>query len=446
VALARGGGTRLLTPPALPCAGTVLCCGVEAGRQVTTRHDVFHRRTLVGRLWPTEEHPPPRRMPLRRFGAGLFGVNGAEHRQRRRLMMPAFNRKRVESYRDEMVHVADDELSRWRVGETIDVSTAMSDIAKRIATKTLFGEDVGPGGGGTGQMIQQSLRLMTHPLTRLLPYDVAGMPYRRFLNLVHAIEKQIRGIVERRRAAGAEGHDVLSALIAARDDETGAALDEDELLGHVGLLFAAGHETSANALTWTLLLLSQHRDVQADLQDEIDAVFGDAPPTVENLRRAVLLERVIRESLRLLPPAIWNARVTVAPTELGGHELPAGTEILLSIFETHHAPDLYSEPDCFKPNRWADIDPGPHAYCPFGAGPRMCIGAAFAMFELPLVLAMILQRFRLTLKPNQRIDRSGHIVMGPRRGVRMCVRPRDRRFGAGDAPVVGDVRELVSLP
>ncbi len=443
-ALAHGGGTNILTPAPI-CPGTILCRGAEASRRVTTRPE-FVRRTLVGRLWPTEQQPSARRMPLRRFGAGLFAYNGSEHKTQRRMLMPAFNKLPVAGYADDMVAIARDELDCWSVGGVVDVSTAMSNLTKRIATKTLFGEDVGPEGGGTGQLIQESLRLLVHPMTRLAPWDLPGLTYHRCLNRIHAIDVQVRAMIDRKRASGVRQNDVLSTLLHAHDEETGARLSEEELLGHVGVLFAAGHETSANALTWTLLLLGQHPEIHADLAAEVQSVFQGSDPTPETVEQAPLLDRVLKESMRILPAVVWNARVVAQRVELGGHELPVGTEILLSIYETHRDPDCYADPMRFDPERWCHINPGPDQYLPFSAGPRMCIGATFAMLELKLVLAMILQRYRLSHVPGQKVDRCGHIVMTPKRGLKMAVHELDGRWNEGVGRVRGNVCTMVKLP
>lgn len=159
-----------------------------------------------------------------------------------------------------------------------------------------------------------------------------------------------------------------------------------------------------------------------------------------------MLEAVVKESLRVLPPVPWNARITSHPTNLGGHELPEGTEVLLSIYQTQHMAEIFPEPERFNPRRWETIEPSPYEYNPFSAGPRMCIGATFAMMEIKIVLSILLQRFRLALAPDQTIDRTGVIVMSPKHGVSMRVCDPDQRFAESFAPVRGNVHEMVTLP
>jgi cytochrome P450 len=232
-------------------------------------------------------------------------------------------------------------------------------------------------------------------------------------------------------------------LLAARDED-GSALDEDELVGHTGVIFAAGHETSTNALAWTLLLLSQHPDVARDLDDEL-ATLGGAPPTVEDLSRLTLLDGVVKESMRLLPPVPLHPRVVAKPSEIGGYSFPAGSEVFLSIFHMHHDPDVFPDAEVFRPRRWETAKPTVYEYNPFSAGPRMCIGASFAMMEIKIILAMLLSRHRLELPPGSRVDPRVAITMAPHGGLRMTVRSVEgapRR----SAPVEGKVRRLARWP
>lgn len=443
VALVRGGRTNLLTPGGSP--GTILAYGPQLVRAVTTDTEVFQRRTLVGRLYPTEENPSSRRSRLCRFGAGLFAVNGDDHRRMRRLMMPAFGKPAMEGYHETMVKITCDVLNRWTPGQVIDVSLEMQEITKRIVTTTLFGEDIGPEGAGTGQLISESLRLLARPMTRLLPVDRPLFPYRKFLDQLEQIEDRVGAIVVRKRVT--PGHsDLLTALMNSVDPETGNTLNNEEILSHAGLLFAAGHETTANALTWTLLVLSQYPAILGDLLDEAQTVCRGEIPSIEMLDQMTFLKHVVMEVLRLIPPAPWNARVTACETVLDGHELPVGTEVLLSIYQTHHMPEIYERPQAFLPVRWERFEPQTIQYCPFGAGPRMCIGATFAMLEIRLILAQILQRWRLEPVAGQRVDRCGHIVLAPRQGWKMIVRRYDRAFDHGVGGIRGNIRQMVELP
>ena len=444
VALAAGGGTRIYSP-LRDCPGTVFTYGPEMVHQVTTQHEIYYKYPLSMGRYPGDAFTP-RTAALRHFGVGLFGVNSDAHRQHRRLLMPAFHKKRIESYRDTMVAITEAELDRWRPGETRDIVETMRELTLRVAVKTLFGADVDEQIGRTVRRLIDTFNMLGEPLTMLLPLDLPGLPYRRFLDLTLEVDRELRAFIARKRADGMDRGDMVSLLLQARDAESGAELTEEELLGHVGVIFVAGHETSATALTWTLFLLAQHPDVAADLLDELDSVLHGEAPTIEQLSQLPLLERVVKESMRVLSPVPWNGRVTSQPADLGGYTLPAGTEVFVSIYQTHHMPDLYPRPEQFDPRRWERINPTVFEYNPFSAGPRMCIGATFAMLEIRLVLAMLLQRYRLEYVRQIPVDRTGVVVLVPKHGMPMVVHAQDRQFALSAGGVRGNVRELVELP
>jgi len=444
------GPLRIVNPgptPAIPSleaargAGVVCVNGADLNRQVLTDHERFHTIALPGRLFPTSRIPSARQKPITRTMTGLFHVNRAEHRKHRHLLMPAFAKTRIDAYRDDMVRIAKETFDQYRLGETRDVHADMTELTLRVATKTLFGEDEGARGTQLARMMQRWLLTMMSP-AMLFQLDAPPFPYWRFLNLTRAIDEQTAAILGGRRMRG-DGADMLSMLIAARDEE-GAALDEDELVGHTGVIFAAGHETSTNALAWTLLFLSQHPSVLRDLDDELESLHG-AAPTVEDLARLTLLDGVVKESMRLLPPVPLHPRIVAEDSELGGHTLPAGSEVFLSIFHMHHDPDVFSDAEAFLPRRWETIKPTVYEYNPFSAGPRMCIGASFAMMEIKIVLAMLLSRFRLELPAGSHIDPRVAITMAPRGGLKMTVRER-RTAPSRVARFDGKVRRLASWP
>lgn len=445
--LAAGTRVRMFSP--LPDAGELIfVTGTELLHQVSTQTSVYHRRHMTGPLTPRGTWTP-RQRPLAYWGAGLFDLNDEAHRRARRLMLPAFHKQRVETYRDQMVALTDRLLSRWQPGTQRDLHADMTELTMQIATATLFGVDPMRAGAQVGTAIQQSLALAFQPLTLLAPRDLPGLPYRRFLDLVAQIEHSIRAIIAGKRAATDHGDDVLTMLMHAQDED-GTGLSEDELVSHAEFLFIAAHETSSHALAWTLFLLSQHPAILADLLDELaGALHGDAP-TVNDLRpeskRLPLLERVIKESMRVLPPVPWNARVVAQATELADYRLPANTELVMSIYHTHHNPAYYPDPERFDPARWETHDYGLFEYVPFSGGPRMCLGATFAMMEIKIILAMLLQRYRCELAPSARIERLVTATMGPRHGVPMRIHRQDRQFAQGIGAARGNIREMVRLP
>jgi cytochrome P450 len=381
--MATGGRVRLFS--SLPVPGEVVFVrGPELLRYVSTQHSIYHRRQLLGPL-TVQGEPTERQRALRYWGAGLFDINEQAHRRARRLMLPAFHKRRVESYRDEMVALTQAMLDGWVVDARRDVHADLIDLTMRIVTSTLFGVDPHRVGAQIGHAIQESFEVGFNPVTVLVQIDRPGFSYRRFLDLVNQTNATMRQIIATKRAQG-DGGDVLSMLLAARDED-GSQLSEDELLAHATLLFMAGHETSSSALAWTLFLLGQHPAIAADLLDELSATLGGAPPSVEQLRPdsncLPLLDRVVKESMRILPAVAWNARVAAQDDVLGGYAIPANTEVLMSIYHTHHAPELYPLPERFDPRRWEGRDYGVYEYrvdgnqtgarhdpaaLPFGAG------------------------------------------------------------------------------
>lgn len=445
----------------------VVANGSALNREVLTEHDRYRMYALPGVYFPDEDamadararggkHGRPtvdRLRPIERTLTGLFHVNGDEHRRHRRLLMPAFQKTRIDAYRDDMVTLTSRMLDEWRDGEERNVHADMTELTLRIATKTLFGEDAGERGVQLARMMQTWLMTMFSP-AMLLRFDVKGFPYHRWLDLTRRIDDETAAILRDKRERVANrgpdepiAADMLSMLVAARDED-GSALDEDELVGHTGVIFGAGHETSTNALAWTLFLLGEHPQVAEELVEELEGVLHGSPPTVDQLGKLPLLEGVVKESMRVLPPVPLHPRVVAEDTELAGHFLPAQTELFLSIFHMHHDAAVFPNPQRFDPSRWSKIKPSVYEYNPFSAGPRMCIGAGFAMMEIKIALAMLLQRFRVERVSARPVDRRVAITMAPKNGLRMRIRRADGAWGKakrGLPPVRGNIREIVEL-
>ncbi len=231
--------------------------------------------------------------------------------------------------------------------------------------------------------------------------------------------------------------------ISARDT-FGDALTEDELIGHINILLTAGHETTANALSWTVFLLSQHPQVMRQVYDELNFVCQGNPPTVEQIGHLQVLDRVIKESMRVLPPVTIGSRVTVAKTTVDNYELPVGTEVVFSHYHTHHDPLIFEQPARFMPDRWLTIDPTPYQYLPFSAGTKMCIGAPFALMEIKITLAMMLQRFRFALQERHRVDRFVWVPLRPE-FMPLVLHGQDQNFEQSRVAVNGNITEMVDF-
>jgi cytochrome P450 len=272
----------------------------------------------------------------------------------------------------------------------------------------------------------------------------AESDYQRLLAIAEQVEGCVVALVEEKRASRHRGNDVLSILLSARDQEQ-QPISDQELIGQASVLYGAAHLTTTNALVWTTFLLAQHPQVASALVDEIAGVLGGEAPRLEQLDQMPLLERVVRESLRVLSPSVYSQRVVSAPVQLGPLSLGRGALVIFSQFITHHLPDLYADPERFRPDRWLEIAPSPYAYLPFGAGSRMCLGTTLATVVIKMTLATLLQRFRLSVVPGSRIDaRVQSTMLMPSAEVPMRVHRPDGAFVS--VPVTGNIHQLVELP
>jgi cytochrome P450 len=341
-----------------------------------------------------------------------------------------------------MVARIDRMLSSWKPGEVRDIFLEMRQVTLLIVTKVLFGLEDDQETLRMGQLMAEWLERYTSPAVQALPFDGPGLPFRNLLEVSRQGESAIRELIARKRAQGATGDDVLSMLLQARDEE-GGSMSDAELVGQTNILFVAGHETTTNSLTWTLFLLDQHPEVCAALLEELEGELKGAAPSLEQLERLPLLDRVVKESMRILPPVPMGFRVSNAPFEMGGHSFGAETMIHYSPYITHRLPDLYPEPARFLPERWTRMDPPVYGYIPFSNGPRRCIGATMALLEIKLMLSMLLPRFRLSLRPGTRVDPLVRATVRPKGGLPMLIHAQDKRFER--SAVRGAIRDVVDL-
>ncbi|MCH2108630.1 MAG: cytochrome P450 [Polyangiaceae bacterium] len=443
VALVQGGGTRHISKDR-DCPGTVLCWGADLNQQITKEHETYTKGYLSGSLYPGEK-PTERKRPLLSFGAGLFSVNGDDHRRHRRLLTPAFSRQRLQNYCREMYRLTEEELDGWTLNESRNISDDMRHLTAKIVSQTLFGSTDPQATEKASYHLERALQLMGKPTTRLFTFDFPGFPYRAYLDAATRLEEHVQGLIQKRKDEGGEGDDMLSALVSAHDDQSNSRLSDSEILGHISVFFAAGHETTAHALTWTLFLLAQFPQVTNRVLAEIDTLASEGAFDLNDLDQLEYLGWVIKESLRLFPPAPWNGRILGRDVILGGHSIPAGTEILFSIYETQRRDPVYRKPQEFSPERWEGLKPSPYQYSPFSAGPRTCIGAQFALMEMKVVLATLLRRYRLALTQSE-VNRFAELVLSPQEGMTMRVHPQDGASEASTAKVRGNIHDMVQLP
>ncbi len=362
------------------------------------------------------------------LGDGLVTAEGPSWKRQRRLVNPAFHRERIQALGDVMQALALDTLERWgpwaASGAPFDLSAETSRFALRVAGQTLMGADVADDASEVASSLTVALRRIDElmdtplPLAEYLPTPANLAFYRARARLFGLVDR----VVAERLAAEDPGGDLLGMLVAAHED--GDRLDARLLRDEVLTLLLAGHETTATALAWTVLLLADHPEVRSALQTELDALPD--PVGAKDLGGAPLLDRVLAESLRLQPP-IWGvARTSLRERSLCGVRVPEGTMHFLLPWLLHRHPAYWADPAAFRPDRW--LDPGgidERAYLPFLAGPRMCVGKAFALLETKLFLANALRRYTIEVLTPRPVPHEAVVTLRPKNGLR--VRARRRR-------------------
>jgi cytochrome P450 len=360
------------------------------------------------------------------IGDGLLTIDGETHREQRRLVQPAFHKKRVESYAGIMVRNTQEMLAHWHDGEHFDVARAMQELTLRIVAKCLFNVDLAQQvdtlGAWFSAMINNQVGLIEGLLR--LRIDLPFTSYGRRMAAKRKVDAFIYALIAQRREQQGDVGDVLSMLLAAHDENH--VLTDTQLHDHILTFVAAGHETTANWLTWTFFLLSQYPQVREKLLCELQTVLADRAPTVEDLPNLPYTEWVLNESLRIYPPAWSQGRRAIKAFDLDGVHFPAGTMVLLTQWVTHRLPDIWPEAEVFRPERW---DPDseqqivPWSYFPFGGGPRICIGMPFAQLEARLLLATIFQRYIPMRMPGFDVEPSPLITLRPKNGLHVVLTP-----------------------
>jgi cytochrome P450 len=362
------------------------------------------------------------------LGEGLLISDGELWKRQRRLLQPAFHAARIAAYADTMVDYTLRALADWRAGQVRRIDHDMMALTLDIVIKTLFGEESTPqereAVGRAVDIGQQQVGDAFKTIMRLP--DWLPTPARREQRwAVGVIDGLIARFVARYRETGQDRGDLLAMMLAAVD-ETGSMSDA-QARDEAFTLIVAGHETTANTLTWAWHLLAHHPRIEAELHAELDRVLAGRAPTFADLSALSFTEAVVKETLRLYPAAYITAREPQEDVRIGPYRVPSGHTILLSPYITHRDARWFDAPDDFKPERWlGDLEKRlPRlAYLPFGAGPRVCIGNAFAMMEARLILATIAQRFRLRPADQSAVYVDPLVTLRPRGGLRMVVEAR----------------------
>jgi cytochrome P450 len=359
------------------------------------------------------------------LGNGLLINEGDFWRRQRRLAQPAFHRRRVEAYGETMVAFTERMLEGWKGGEVRDVHREMMRLTLEIVAKTLLDADIAGEAEDIGEAMAEIMNYFSDQgrgsFLRLLPQSVPTPGNLRYRRAVRRLDGIIYSIIEERRHSGADTGDLLSMLLHT-EDEDGNRMDPRQLRDEVMTVVLAGHETTALALSWTFYLLSENSKAEAKLSAELEEVLDGRAPAVTDLPRLRYADAVIKESMRLYPPAWAIGREALGDCEIGGYHVPTKTQMFISQYVTHRDPRFFDDPDAFDPSRWHDgrtKDLPAYAYFPFGGGPRLCIGSNFARMEAVLLLATVAPRFRLEPVTGDPPVPQPSITLRPRGGIRM---------------------------
>lgn len=366
------------------------------------------------------------------IGRGLLTNTGADWLRQRRLIQPGFHRNRLEALTSIMQNVIDQELDRLSIhlkqsSAALDIYPLTLKIAFNIVAKAIYSEDID----------EWELEAFSQMLTSVQEYAIkeVRLPFlswyfswsgkrKHHIQMARQAQDLQRELIVKRRASGIQRDDLMQMLLDSRYEDTGAGMNDQQLIDEAAILFVAGHETSANTLSWTLYLLAQHRDVLEKVKTELNTICPGRAPTFTELRQLTYLTQVINESMRLYPPAWITDRVPIEDDEINGISIPKGTMISIFIYGLHHQEESWEDPEAFRPERFNPENRKnrhPFSFMPFGGGPRLCIGNNFAIMEIQLVLAAILKRFQLRLDPNHAVSAKPLITLRPKKGIMMYI-------------------------
>ncbi|OAI52894.1 cytochrome P450 [Planctomyces sp. SCGC AG-212-M04] len=409
--------------------------GPEFNRQVLTDTQRFHSRFFAIR--------GPKNSPQRRLTSGLLSMNGEQHKQQRRLVQEPFQKRAIVGYHDAVLGVSEEMTRQWSPGTTLDINEEMTRYMLRLTSLIVFGLDCRDLAFRIGELTEKWVAL-NHKvgITALVSDRSKAEDYEELLEIAVELEQAVKEMIALRRS-GRVGFDVLSLLLRAHDVDT--TVTDDQLVGHIVLMFGAAHLTSAHSLTWTLFLLAQHPEVMSQLHAELEGKLHGEAPRPEHIDDMPVLDRVLKESMRILPASSFLHRMTAEPVELGPFQLPAGAVVIFSQLMTHHMPELFPNPEQFLPERWLTTSPSPYAYLPFGGGARMCIGAALGTMQLKISLTRMLQQFKFALPAYAAVNaRVMSTMLFPDGRIPLMIETQDGQFSAN--PCRGNVLRFVTLP
>jgi cytochrome P450 len=363
-------------------------------------------------------------------GNGLLTSEGEFHTRQRRMIQPAFHRQRIAHYGKVMTDYTERQMSTWADGEQRDLHHELMTLTMMIVAKCLFDADVSNDSSRVGQalggLLDDFSPLQASAIGKFLQKLPTPKQRRRKRNAT-VLDEVVYNIITERRAHNEDKGDLLSMLLNAHDEEDEGGMTDEQIRDEVMTLFLAGHETTANALSWTFYLLTQNPTVEPMLHAELEAVLAGRLPTVDDLPQLTYTRMVVAEAMRLYPPAWVVGRQALGDDRVGGYTIPAGATVLVSPYITHRNPVYWDQPEVFSPQRFApgnEAERHRYAYFPFGGGPRVCIGEPFAWMEGVLLTAAIAQQFRFKLAPGAVIEPEPSITLRLKYGLPVIVQKR----------------------
>ncbi|MEO1372758.1 MAG: cytochrome P450 [Cyanobacteria bacterium J06635_10] len=361
------------------------------------------------------------------IGNGLLTSEGSFWQRQRRLIQPIFHQTRINTYGETMVEYTQRILENWKAGDTLDIHQEMMRLTLNIVMKTIFNQDIADGdAGNVAQALEETMNWFVEKTNSLLAGDETRIPAdKRYEDAIAKLDETVYAMIGDRRKTGEFGNDLLGMLMEVEDADDGSRMTNRQLRDEVATLISAGHETTANTLSWAWLLLGENPDVRTKLDEELRTVLQGNAPTVEDLQRLPYTTMVIKETLRVYSTVTEVNREATEDCEIGGYSVPKGTTLIISQWVMHRDARYFTNPEAFNPERWAnDFEKSlPRGvYFPFGDGPRICIGKSFAMMEAVLLLATIAQSYQLELVTNQVIEKQPSVTLRPKTGIQVVLK------------------------
>jgi cytochrome P450 len=415
---------------------TVFAFGPKRNHEILSNTEVFQNHSYDDISYIAHSKDYARELTM-----GLGFLNGPDHRKRRRLLQPSFLKESVDQFTQVYVSLTERFLESWDHRETFEIYAEMEDLVMTMGVQTIMGLESNATAEKVKDLFEEVFGLMFSVPYALFPFNLPGTTYRRAGIATQKLSEAIKELVEHRRSTGAQGNDILSQLI--RLQEENPDFTDTDLVGTTAGLFRGLYPNLSSALVCCFFMLALHPEVTQELLEELQDQLHGRSPTSEDLPCLPLLEGVVMETMRILPPAYWLIRISRAPFTLGSYDFPTNTNIFLSSYVTQRMPEIYPEPDRFLPQRWIGKRHEPYAFIPFAVGIRRCLGEMYAINLCKTVVATILQRYSVAFLPHSRLDIYGVRRPVPRAGTLMQIGSPGARVPPADLD--GNYKQFVRL-